>query len=170
MDDIDESYRKPLLILRVGCVYAYLVFLLVLNASNIPLFDLGYSTPFFLLMGIYYWRLHKPYILPLPCVFLLGLTLDLITAMPAGLNAFSFLLIAFVLGGQRRFLNGQAWPVLWVGFALAAILVAVLHCLAFALLNWRWPGFSPVIVSVIISSLAYPLIAWPMIKLTRFFK
>ena len=170
MEDRNESLQKIFAIARIISVYLFLIFLLLLNAAKLPVFDLGTVTPYFLLMGVYYWLLARPTMLPFYLVFVFGLALDFITGEVVGLNALCFLLISFVLYGQRRFLKGQAWPVLWAGYGLACAFVACVHMIVFILMNWSLPGFFQFFAPILISVLAYPLITIPMIALNKLFR
>lgn len=170
MEERSEGLLRAFEIIRIVLIYVWVVFLMVLNASSIAIFDIGNITPFFLLMGIYYWVLTRPSLFPSYIVFAFALGLDIISGQPIGLNAFSFMVVYFLLNGQRRFLSGQSWSVMWVGFGLACALVAFLHMLVFILMNWSWPGILPLLATVLSSVLAYPLIAMPMIGLNRIFR
>lgn len=170
MEERNESLQRVFAILRIASVYVFLCLLMIFNAASLPMFDLGNITPYFLLMGIYYWTLTRPTLMPFYLVFLLGLGLDVITGQLLGLNALAFLIIAFVLHGQRRFLRGQSWPVLWVGYGLACALVAFIHMVVFILVSRSWPGLFPFTATVLISVLAYPIIVWPMMTLNKFFR
>lgn len=170
MEHENESLQKIFAIAKNISVYLLLIFLTLMNASSLPIFDLGNITPYFLLMGVYFWSLTRPSLLPFYVVFAFGLTLDFITAQVVGLNALAFLLISFVLFSQRRYLKGQSWPVLWAGYGFACIFVGLLHLIVFILMNWAWPGLFQLLATVIISVLAYPLVTVPMIALNKLFR
>lgn len=170
MERQNETLQKYLGIVRYAAVYVFLIFLMLLNASSLPVFDIGNITPYFLLMGIYFWLLTRPGLLPFYLVFIFGLGLDFITGQVVGLNAFSFLMISFVLTSQRRYMNGQAWPVIWAGFGFAALFLGAMHMLIFILMNWAWPGIFELFATVLISVLAYPLMTLPMSALNKLFR
>lgn len=170
MEHENELLQRFVAIAKFVLVYLFLIFLLMLNASSLPIFDLGNITPYFLLMGIYYWLLAKPSLLPFYLVFLFGLALDFATGQIVGLNAFCFLLISFILHGQRRFLKGQAWPVLWAGYGLACFFVGLIHLLVFILMHWAWPGAFQLLATVVVSLLTYPIMVVPMIALHKLFR
>lgn len=170
MEEQHEGLQRALTLLRIVFVHFYMLILLALNAASLPVFDIGTVTPYFLLMGIYFWGVNRPGMIPSYLVFIFGILLDIVTGQPIGLNALSFLLIYFILYGQRRFLKGQAWPVLWFGFGIAAILVSAIHMLVFILTSWVWPGVTSAVLAVLISFLAYPLVIAPMIALNKFMR
>lgn len=170
MEQENPSLQKLFAIAKIAFVYLFLLFLMFLNAARLSMFDLGNITPYFLLMGIYFWLLARPALLPFYLVFILGLGLDVISGQVIGVNALAFLLISFVIFSQRRFLKGQAWPVLWVGYGIACLFVGLVHFLVYILMNWAWPGLLPLLATVVISVLAYPLMTVPMIALNKLFR
>ncbi len=170
MEEHSEAFQRISSILRNFLVYIFLIFLLLFNAASLPMFDIRNITPYFLLMGIYYWTLTRPSLLPFYLVFILGLALDIVSGQLLGLNALCFLLISFILHGQRRFLRGQSWAVLWAGYGLACMVVAFIHMLVFILMSQSWPGFFPLFATILVSVLAYPVIVMPMITLNKFFR
>lgn len=170
MEEQHEGLQRALTLLRILFVHVYMLILLALNAASLPVLDIGTVTPYFLLMGVYFWGVNRPRMIPSYLVFLFGLLLDTVTGQPIGLNALSFLLIYYTLHGQRRFLKGQAWPVLWFGFGIASILVSAIHLLVFMVTNWAWPGIASGVLAVLISFLAYPLVIAPMVALNKFMR
>ena len=96
--------------------------------SVVPLQIPGYAavTPSFVLMSIFHWTIYRPEHMPYIAVFLIGLFVDLLTSAPGsvvGLSPLVFLLVRSVVLDQRRFFAGKSFPVLWWGFAIAAITV-----------------------------------------------
>ncbi|PZP55776.1 MAG: rod shape-determining protein MreD [Micavibrio aeruginosavorus] len=171
MEDSNEALQKVVAIVRVVLVYISLVFLMLLNASSIPILELGNITPYFLLMGIYFWILARPGLVPFYLAFLFGLGLDFITGQAVGLNALCFLLISFILFSQRRFLKGQVWPVLWAGYGVACLFVGFIHLLVFILSSgFHFPSLMPFLATVLVSVLAYPLMTVPMVAINKFFR
>ena len=166
-DHQSETAQKIFAVARIISVYVFLFLLMVLNAARIPILQIGIVTPFFLLMGIYYWTLTRPSLLPTYLAFILGLMLDFITGQPVGANGLAFLVISFLLHSQRRFLKGQSWPVLWAGYGIACMFVGILHLTVFVLMNWSWPGLSTLIATVVLSVLAYPVTLTPMVAWQR---
>ena len=170
MEHQNETLQKIFAIAKTSLVYVFLIFLMFLNAARLSILDMGNITPYFLLMGIYFWLLARPSLLPFYLVFLLGLGLDVISGQVIGGNALAFLLISFVIFSQRRFLKGQAWPVLWVGYGVACLFVGLIHFAVFVLMNWAWPGLLPLLATVVISVLVYPLMTIPMIAIQKLYR
>lgn len=81
---------------------------------------LGVAGPVWTLMGLYYWALYRPDLMPVGTVFLLGLMLDALSGTPLGSNALVFLGTHWLVVNQRRFFYGKSFAVVWLGFGLVA--------------------------------------------------
>lgn len=170
MIGFDENFQKPRALVAILLIHLLLIFLLLLNVSSIPFLDIGTISPFFLLMGIYFWTLARPQYLPLPIVLFYGLLMDFLSGGPVGLNGVAMLTIAYLTISQSKFLNAQGWLMVWIGFIFACVIVGIIQAIVFALINLNWPEWQPMFIGVLISSLAYPLLSYPMGALNRFIK
>lgn len=136
--------------------------LLVLSAFPFEFLHLGEIRPMFMLMAVYYWTLVRPALLPPVVVFLLGLGLDLLAAWPLGLNALTLVAVQWVVQRQRKFLLGQSFLVLWAIFFLMALGTGILQWILFSLFNLELVVAKPVLISIILSTLLFPLMALPL--------
>lgn len=91
-------------------------------------------TPYFVLMAVYYWGLHRPDLLPGLAVFLLGLLQDALGGEPFGVNAFVLVATYWFVVSQQRFFKGKHFVVVWWGFAITALLAAILRWMLVSLL------------------------------------
>jgi rod shape-determining protein MreD len=153
--------------LRGVGVYVFLLLLLLLNVANIPLLHEGMTRPAFLLTGIYFWSLTRPSFLPLPLVFAFGFLFDLLSGGAVGLHTLVFLAVAIIVRGQRRFLLGQSWQVVWVGFVVAALLAQLAGGVVHLLSTQSLPSLLPFVAQIAVSALAYPILLFPMMFLNR---
>jgi rod shape-determining protein MreD len=78
------------------------------------------TTPFFTLMAVYFWTLHRPELLPFPTVFAAGLLLDLLEGAPLGISSLILLLTHGLVLSQREHLVMRRFTVVWVGFLVVA--------------------------------------------------
>ena len=163
--DFSETARGGI---RALSVYLFIVLLFCLNLASIPLLGSGIVRPAFLLIGIYFWTIARPMLLPMPLVFLLGLLFDVVSASVVGLHTFAFTIICLLVRSQRRYLLGQPWPVLWAGFAIAALILGVIQMLVFMLESGVFPSLWLLLANVLVSSLAYPLMTPLMNLINRF--
>ena len=154
--------------LRVVAIYAFLLLLFLLSLANIPLFGSGAVRPAFLLIGLYFWTITRPGLLPVPIVFMVGLFYDIVSASVIGTHTFAFMLIVMLVRSQRRFLLGQTWAVLWVGFVAAAIILGAVEMLVYTLSSGSLPSVFLFLAGVLVSALAYPLMTPLMFGLNQF--
>lgn len=163
--DLGETARGSL---RVVAIYVFLALLFLLNLANIPLLGSGAIRPAFLLIGLYFWTITRPSLLPVLVVFFIGLVFDIVSASIVGTHTFAFMLIVMLVRSQRRFLLGQTWPVLWVGFAAAAVILGAVQMLVYTISSGALPSIFLFLGGVVVSTLAYPVMTPLMIGLNRF--
>lgn len=138
--------------------YSLLVFLLLLNAVPIPFVMSGdVKVPLFL-MGVYYWSVFRPSFLPPWLAFVAGVIVDLLGGLPLGMNASIYVLVQWIISDQRRFLMGQSFIMIWVGFLIVSIMAGCFGWLVFGLANWMWPPIKPIFFSVMFGGAFFPLV------------
>lgn len=123
--------------------------------------------PPFLLMAIYYWTIFRPRLLSPVAVFLIGLVIDLVTALPLGMTALVFTAVQWVTRTQRKFLIGQSFIVIWWGFLLMAFAAALLHWGLFCLLHFTLMPVQPVLMGALLGVCTFPLVALPLYLVHR---
>ncbi len=98
------------------------VTLILLLATAIPTHIPGMAgvTPMLPMMGVYYWAIYRPDLLPAWAAFLIGLLHDIIAGTPLGVSALVMLLVQGVSASQRKFFLGKSFLVAWWAFSLLA--------------------------------------------------
>lgn len=91
-------------------------------------------TPYFLLMGVFYWGLHRPDLLPAVAVFLVGLMQDALEGEPFGVNAFVLVAVYWLVVSQQRHFRGRPFFVVWSGFAAVALMSEILRWILVSIL------------------------------------
>lgn len=94
-------------------------------------------------------------------VFFLGLTLDILTYAPPGMNAFLFVVVQWVVRGQRVFLTGQPFIMIWIGFGFTAALFASAQFLIYLMVT----AGAPLPTQVLVASTALTFVLFPPISL-----
>ncbi len=139
--------------------FMLLVFFLELISVPYPLAAVFHAP--LLLMIIYYWSIYRPTLVPPWLVFMCGLLFDIVAGAPyLGLSAILFLVCRIVVVDQRRFLTGQAFAMVWIGFGALDI--------AFHLLQWGiFSALSGTLIPAgeFVSSLVLGLIIFPVFYL-----
>lgn len=155
-DFLYDFYLSILRLLKFAGVYAMLVFLLLASLIKWPLLDVGDIRQGFIVIGLYFWLIYRPSLWPYPLVFALGILLDILSGGLLGLNAFSFMVLALIIRGQRRFLLGQPWHMMWAGFFVAISLLKVFEGVVYAMTESKLPNPWFLGANIIISGLFYP--------------
>ena len=115
---------KPVLWSRLDtmarCLMPFGLTVLLVLISVLPLPILGFTRvmPLLPLMSIYLMAVYHPNLMPVYAVFLIGLLQDILTGIPMGIHALTYLVAYGTVVWQRRFLVGKSFAVIWVGFSL----------------------------------------------------
>ncbi len=136
--------------------------LVLILLSVVPLRISGFATvtPSFLMISVFYWSLHRPYLLPAPVVFFLGLIFDILTGTPMGLTSLMLLVVHGVAMTQRQVFVGKAFVLSWWGFLLIGAGISVFSWLVACLLELTFIPILPVLVQFGLTVLFFPLLAW----------
>lgn len=149
-------------VLRRMIVAAVLLALLVLSALPLNIARLGEIRPSFMLMAVYYGTILRPQTLPPVAVFIIGVVLDFLSAWPPGMQALVMVAVQWLTRSQRKFLLGQPFPVIWVGFAMIALGSGIVQWGLFSLLNFTFVPLKAMLAGVVFSTFVFPLAAMPL--------
>lgn len=116
------------------------------------------ATPYFVLMAVYYWGLHRADLLPAFVVFLLGLLQDALSGEPFGVNAFVLVAAYWFVVSQQRFFKGKHFIVVWWGFAIAALMASVARWLLVSLLMGGLPAPWALAFEYLLTVALYPVL------------
>jgi rod shape-determining protein MreD len=121
--------------------------------------------PPFALMGIYFWSVYRPDLLPVAAVFGIGLLQDMLSGGPPGLFAAAYLGVHAVMSWQRRFFVGKSFPVEWLGFALVVPPLYFAVWLVGSIYYLRLLPASEIVVQGLLALAFYPAITWALGRL-----
>lgn len=111
-----------------------LVVLVLLGQMPFSLSGQVSVTPYFVLMGVFYWGLHRPDLLPAVAVFVVGLIQDALEGEPFGINAFVLIAVYWLVVSQQQHFRERPFLLVWLGFAAAALIADVLRWLLISLM------------------------------------
>ncbi len=144
-----------------------LVLLVFLTHLHLPFPYFAEIAPALPLMGIYYWVVFRPDLMPRVLVFAVGLFQDALIGAPFGLSALVYLLVhAFVLN-QRRFLVGKPFWIFWAGFAIVAPIAGMLTWILASALRGAFLPSEVVLPGILMTVFLFPVIAWALLRLQR---
>jgi len=143
---------------RKALPYGLLIVLLLLNSVPMPFIAGGQVKAPFFLMGIYYWSIYRPTLIPPWMAFAAGLAADFIGGLPLGFSAASYVLAQWLVTDQRRFLMGQSFAMIWFGFLVLTVFISLIQWLIFAVINFALTPLKPIFFSLLFGQALFPLI------------
>ncbi|MGH6946359.1 MAG: rod shape-determining protein MreD [Kiloniellales bacterium] len=145
--------------------------LLLVIVGLLPMTAISFSAifPSLALIGVYYWQIHRPDLMPLAAVFVLGLLADFLGGGTLGVGTIALLVVALTVGLWRRFFVEAAFLATWLIFALiAGGAFALMWLLAsFAAETWIEPR--PALFQYFSTVALYPCFAWLFVQAQRTF-
>ncbi len=112
------------------------------------------------LIAVYYWAVHRPDLMTVWAIFLVGLFQDLVSGGHVGVGILALLAVHIVIDTQRRFFARASFQALWVLFAPVAVGALSLMWLLNSLLQGAFVGAGPVLFQYLTTVAAYPCLAW----------
>lgn len=139
----------------------------LLSAVPWPWPQFGPVAPPFALMAVYYWSIHRPDMFGGISAFTIGLLLDALLGTAFGLHALSFVVIHQLCLQQRHLFVNHSFFILWFGFAVSALAVALLQWIGLSAYEARWMPLGAPLVQAVLAGLLFPLPAALLIALQR---
>jgi len=98
--------------------FALTLMLLVINAIPFHIPGFAQVAPLLPLIGIYFWAVYRPDLMPAAAVFLIGILHDFLSGLPVGVSALIFLVVLGAALAQRSFFFGKSFIIVWLGFMM----------------------------------------------------
>ena len=140
------------------------LFLLLLTAVPTHLPSFAAISPMLPLMGVYYWAIYRPDLLPAWLAFVIGLLYDIVGGTPVGVNALVLLLVQGTAASQRKFFLGKSFAVTWWAFAVLTGGAIGLAWALMSLIVGRTIDPSPVLFEYLITLCSFPILTWARAK------
>lgn len=135
----------------------FLIIIMVLP-YNIPL--IGDIMPFLTLIGVYYWSVFKPELVPVSVIFVLGLLQDILLGSPFGLMSLMLVIVQqFIFFQGRQFLE-RDFLFNWFVFVMIVIGFGILSWGITSLYFRLFLDFVDVIGQILLTIAFYPLVTW----------
>jgi rod shape-determining protein MreD len=120
----------------------------------------AYVSPSLVFISVFYWSIHRPYLMPAPLVFLFGLLLDILSGGPIGMSSLLLLAVHAVCVSQRRVFVGKAFMLTWWGFILIAIGAAIFSWIVACVYYFSFIGLETVFIQLMLTLCVFPILAW----------
>ena len=144
-----------------------ILFLVLLAHLHLPFSFYVEIAPALPLMGIYYWVVFRPDLMPRIMIFAIGLFQDALIGAPFGLSAMVYLLAHGFVLSQRRFLMGKPFWIFWSGFAIIAPVAGALTWVLSSAFRGAFLPSDVVLASIVLTVIAFPAIAWLLLHSQR---
>lgn len=138
-----------------------LTFILVV-ISAIPFHIPGFAqvAPLFPMIGIYFWAVYRPDLMPTYAVFLIGVLHDFLTGLPVGISALVFLVVLGVAIAQRTFFFGKSFIIVWLGFILVAAGAIFLEWILMSMFTGTIVEARSAIYQFGLTAAMFPVLSW----------
>lgn len=150
----------------------FFVTLLLILMALVPLHisDLSAIVPALALIGVFFWSVHRPDLMPIWSVFLLGLVQDVLSGGVIGPGIVGLLVAHALVVWQHRFFLAASFAVIWSAFLLvaAAALTVTWLLTCIAMTKFLDPG--PVFFQYLVTLAFYPCLAWAFLRGQRLFQ
>jgi rod shape-determining protein MreD len=140
----------------------FLLTVLLLVVGSIP-FHLPFMRPIgpgLVLVAVYYWSVHTPWLMSSPVVFAIGLLSDLLGGAPIGVGVLLLLCAHGMALLQRRLVEDAAGIAIWLWFVGTACLTGLLGWLITSHLAGTLMDPWPVGIGTLLAAIVYPFVAW----------
>ena len=162
-----EAWTRLDLVARAVLPAIVTLALILIGLVPLRMADLSPVVPSLAVVAVFYWTIHRPALMPIWAVFLVGLFHDLIADGPLGVGILTLLLVHALVEGNRRFLVGTSFAIVWLVFALVAAAAAVAGWALTCLIEARLFDFEPTLFRYFGTVAVYPCLAWLFGQLQR---
>ncbi len=149
--------------------FAITFFLVMLGMVPLRIPNVSPVLPSLVLIAIYYWAVHRPDLMSIWAVFLLGLFQDLVSGSLVGVGTMVLLVVFGVVGSQRRFLASASFMLIWFVFIVVAAGALTLEWAMVSLLQGQVIGSEPAVFQYLMTIAVYPCLAWLFAQAQRAF-
>jgi rod shape-determining protein MreD len=146
--------------LRGSMPFALTLLLALLSVVPTGISGFAIVTPSFVSISVFYWSIHRPYLMSAPVVFLIGVFSDFLTGAPLGLTSLMLLAVHGIALSQRRVFLGKAFILTWWGYLLAAFAIAVASWLVSSLYFLALVPLTPIMTQFVLTLFVFPVCAW----------
>lgn len=160
-----ESFWHRLDLIARGLAPLTLTLVLIL-LTMVPLQipDFAPVIPSLALIAVYYWAVHRPDLMTIWIIFLIGLFEDLLSGGYVGVGILALLLVHVVVDTQRRIFVRASFQMLWMLFGVVAAITMYLIWLLNCMLHGRFLDVSPMLFQYLTTVAVYPCMAWLFAK------
>jgi len=140
--------------------FALTFLLLVINAIPFHIPGFAQVAPLLPLIGIYFWTIYRPDLMPAAAVFLIGILHDFLSGLPVGVSGLIFLVVLGAALAQRTFFSGKSFIIVWLGFMMVAGGALALEWILLSVLVGDLVHARSAIYQFGLTAAVFPILAW----------
>lgn len=145
------------------------LFLVLVGLVPLRIPEFSPVLPWLAMIAVYYWSVHRPDLMPLWAIFLIGLFQDLLGGGPVGVGVFALFAVNWIVAGQRRFFSSASFLMIWLAFLpVCGIGAAVIWFLSSVVLGLLLDP-RPIAFQFLVTVGVYPCLAWLFGQMQRAF-
>lgn len=135
---------------------------LLLIVDAVPFHIPGFAqvAPLLPMIGIYFWAVYRPDLMPTWAVFLLGILHDFLAGLPVGVSAVTFLAVQGVGMAQRGFFFGKSFLIVWLGFVIVAGGAMAIQWLLISVFSGDFVDGRSAFYQYGLTAAVFPVLAW----------
>jgi len=135
---------------------------LLLVVSAIPFHIPGFAqvAPLLSMIGVYFWAVYRPDLMPAVAVFLIGLVHDFLSGLPVGISALIFLVVLGAALAQRSFFFGKSFVIVWIGFIFVAAGALALEWMLLSIISGELIQVRSALYQFGLTVAVFPVLSW----------
>jgi len=144
---------------------------LLLVISAIPFHIPGFAqvAPLLSMIGVYFWAVYRPDLMPAAAVFLIGLVHDFLSGLPVGISALIFLVVLGAALAQRSFFFGKSFVIVWIGFTFVAAGALALEWLLLSIVSGELIQVRSALYQFGLTIAVFPVLSWMFTRWSQAF-
>ncbi len=143
-------------------LFPLLITLLLVMAGFVPLQmpNIAPVIPSLALIAVYYWAVHRPDLMSIWAIFVVGLFQDLLSGGYVGVGILALLMVHVIVDTQRRYFVRTTFQGLWLLFAGVAAGAIYFMWLLNSILQGSILEVRPALFQYLTTVAVYPCLAW----------
>jgi rod shape-determining protein MreD len=150
----------------------FFVTLLLVLLGLVPLriADLSPIVPALALIGVFFWSVHRPDLMPIWAVFLIGFFQDLLTGSVLGPGIVGLLVAHALVVWRHRFFLAASFAVIWFAFMVVAAVALTVTWLLTSIAMVVYVDPAALFFQYLVTIAFYPCLAWAFLRGQRLFQ
>jgi rod shape-determining protein MreD len=145
---------------RQSAPVALTLLLTVLSVVPVRLPAASTLAPDIVLIAVFYWTVHRPDLMRLWTVFVIGLLGDVLSGTPLGVHPLVLMLVHAAIISQHKIFRGASFGMVWWAFSLIAPVAHVVAAILAFVTTGALIDLSLFALRLVLTIGFYPALAW----------